>query len=698
MCGIWFLVVIFSLSTRATYAFPSPQLTLPLSVSFGDHSLHFTQEPDGILYVLARQDGSNFTTKVLVGGLNITNDDATQYSIGDCTTASEACIKLIGNDFAITLKTDAVDSDKASETVKAYVTSSLPDAEAGFKIKLEDGVQWFGGPEAKYQLWPVQDAVWSASSYLPKEEAAVAIAEPYWFSSDGTFIYVTPQTSLFVDQNSREAGYLYLYARNISPYREREITDIEYTIGKYADPRSAHEAAAKLFFPRPAGIPNETIIARPIWSTWARYKANISQAIVRKYAEEIIAHGFTYSQIEIDDLWETCYGSLTFDTSAAKFPDIKSLTDDLHELGFMVSNWITPFINLNCKVPYAEAKDKGYFVKSIDGELNTTWWQGTSASIIDFTNEAAVEWFTARLAALKKSAGLDYFKFDAGEASWVPDIANLTGDVRKSPGIYTSKYARALAAFGNGIEVRTGYQTQDLDIMVRMLDKDSNWTFNNGLPTLITTLLVMNMAGYGFVLPDMVGGNGYVNGELLTTELPSKELFIRWLQANTFMPVIQYSFVPWDYDNETIEICAKYTKLHEKYAPTIIEVMKAAISSGAPVNPPVWWVDPLNKDAYNISDQFMLGEVIVVAPVIVENATVRDVFLPAGSWRDANYNNMIVGPTWIKNYPAPLNILPYFVEENYFQSLGHSGGACLTSSVIAVLAYSILALFVRLFD
>jgi alpha-glucosidase (family GH31 glycosyl hydrolase) len=53
----------------------------------------------------------------------------------------------------------------------------------------------------------------------------------------------------------------------------------------------------------------------------------------------------------------------------------------------------------------------------------------------------------------------------------------------------------------------------------------------------------MNMVGYPLVLPDMIGGNGY-------GETPTKELFIRWLQANVFMPSLQYSYAPWDFDDE----------------------------------------------------------------------------------------------------------------------------------------------------
>ncbi len=49
------------------------------------------------------------------------------------------------------------------------------------------------------------------------------------------------------------------------------------------------------------------------------------------------------------------------------------------------------------------------------------------------------------------------------------------------------------------------------------------------------------MSGYSFVLPDMIGGNGYKGA-------PSRELYIRWLQVNTFMPAMQISYVPWMYD------------------------------------------------------------------------------------------------------------------------------------------------------
>lgn len=175
---------------------------------------------------------------------------------------------------------------------------------------------------------------------------------------------------------------------------------------------------------------------------------------------------------------------------------------------------------------------------------------GQNAAAIDFTNPEAVSWWIARLKLLQKS-GIDSFKFDAGEESWLPQVASLNGSLDMQPGIYTREYVTALSAnFDDNIEARVGWRTQELPIFIRMIDKDTKWTWNNGLPTLITTLLQMNLNGYVYVLPDMIGGNGYLDGSLNGTEYPSKEIFIRWLQANVFMPSLQYSFVPWDFDNE----------------------------------------------------------------------------------------------------------------------------------------------------
>ena len=70
-----------------------------------------------------------------------------------------------------------------------------------------------------------------------------------------------------------------------------------------------------------------------------------------------------------------------------------------------------------------------------------------------------------------------------------------------------------------------------------MGDKESRWGYDNGLKTIIPTALTFGILGYPFILPDMIGGNGYTYGdnddiELTETVLPDRELYIRWLQVN----------------------------------------------------------------------------------------------------------------------------------------------------------------------
>jgi myogenesis-regulating glycosidase len=181
-----------------------------------------------------------------------------------------------------------------------------------------------------------------------------------------------------------------------------------------------------------------------------------------------------------------------------------------------------------------------------NGNVETQWWNsGTKeAAYIDFTNPAAAEWFVAKLRKLQVNEGIDSFKFDAGEISWSPTDPIYYSKTLDFPHRIVKDYVRTCAKLGNLVEVRSAQGTQDLPIFLRMIDKDTEWTVNNGLPSLITTMLQMNMVGYPFVLPDMIGGNGY------NDITPDREIFIRWLQANTFMPSIQFSFVPWIYDEE----------------------------------------------------------------------------------------------------------------------------------------------------
>ncbi|XP_029165481.1 myogenesis-regulating glycosidase-like [Nylanderia fulva] len=609
----------------------------------------------------------NVTNRIII--LNLTKNDEHMINVLHTNTPSQTLsspfviqkncgdtnrLCVTSNNITHTI----IDASRDVEIINITRMVADPAAELIDCYQYTEDTQWFGGPEDRYQHWPVQHMYYEEEPYLPTHPENMAITERYWLSSKGVYIYVNETNPLFLDQNNYRDNSICLIAKNKAPYRHRDSVQLNYELGVFLNPKEAHQHVVNTHLGKPTGHPDERMIQYPVWSTWARYKANVTEERVEAYADEIVANQFSNSQIEIDDNWETCYGSAEFNPT--KFPDITALTQRLKQKGFRVTLWIHPFINLGCEPAYSTALNNSYFVKNLDGNVRMSWWQGANAATIDFTNPEAVSWWVARLKHLQ-TLGIDSFKFDAGEVSWLPQIATLNGPLDLQPGIFTKDYVEALATnFNDYIEVRVGWRSQELPTFVRMIDKDTRWTWNNGLPTLITTLLQMNLNGYVHVLPDMIGGNGYLDNSLNGTEYPPKELFIRWLQANVFMPSLQYSFVPWDYDDETIAICKKYTDLHANQISEILNAMQQAITNGTPVNPPIWWIDPTNKEAHKINDEYLLGETILVAPVTEEGAISRDVYLPAGTWFDQNLRMTIDGPQWLRNYPAPLDTLPYF--------------------------------------
>ncbi|CAH0558146.1 unnamed protein product, partial [Brassicogethes aeneus] len=536
---------------------------------------------------------------------------------------------------------------------------------------------WFGGPERKEQVWPLEEMVIQNKPWTLSYLDNFAVIEPYWLNSKGVFIHIEEGTPLWIDQNNHVENHVCFIANVSGPYVGRDRTSLNLNIGFFATPKEAHLYAVNYILGKPKGHPNEKMIREPIWTTWAKYKKNISDDIVLSFADDIVAHGYA-GQLEIDDAWEKCYGAQEFSTIT--FPNITQTVRSLHEKNFRVTLWVHPFVDKNCNPNEQEGLKKGYFVENDQGSDHAYWWDSDDSHQIDFTKPEAQDWYVNRLEKLRKNHGIDSFKFDAGETDYVDQPAVYKNvNIDSAPNILSKKYIETCSRLGDLIEVRSSWKTQYLPIFVRMLDKDSNWGFDNGLKTLITTLLQMNLNGYVMqvqffllnkfnnyifrVLPDMIGGNGY-NGP------PDAELLVRWSQANVFMPSMQFSYLPWEITSQKFnaeEIVRKTIDLHAKYSYEIINAMDRAIQTGTPVNPPIWWVDPMNKEAHKINDEFLLGESILVAPVVEPNASSRDVYLPSGLWQDGNTDTIYNGPIWIRNYSAPIDVLPYFINQLYLK-------------------------------
>lgn len=117
-------------------------------------------------------------------------------------------------------------------------------------------------------------------------------------------------------------------AKVVEPYRKVK-NFLSFRVCKFSNPREAHENAIKDFLGMPTSIPDPYVVIYPIWSTWARYKVNVNSSSVYDYAKEIVKYGFPKGTLEIDDNWETCYGSMEFNKT--RFENINELVNRLRK-------------------------------------------------------------------------------------------------------------------------------------------------------------------------------------------------------------------------------------------------------------------------------------------------------------------------------------------------------------------------------
>lgn len=250
-------------------------------------------------------------------------------------------------------------------------TKSAERLDDCFELKSQE-ISWYGGPQQRYQYWPVDRLTFNDYSYVTKQVDNCAIAERYWLNSQGIFIYVDAEAPLFLNQIANKS-ICFTVEKKLPYYaHDSEPMTFNYKIGIASDARKAHMMAIDKFLKKPTGTPDERMVRHPIWSTWARFYKPINESILHLVADEILQYNFNNSQLEIDDFWEICYGSLEFDTN--KFPNIKALTDSLKNKGFRVTLWVHPFINKVCEPYYTNALNSGHLVLDQNNNASTQWW------------------------------------------------------------------------------------------------------------------------------------------------------------------------------------------------------------------------------------------------------------------------------------------------------------------------------------
>jgi len=422
--------------------------------------------------------------------------------------------------------------------------------------------------------------------------------------------------------------------------------------------RTAYEYLSKNFFPSNGLIPDSLLFTKPQYNTWIELKYDQNESDILKYAQAILDNGYAPGVLMVDDNWQEDYGVWEF--SPRRFKDPKVMMKKLHDMGFKVMLWVCPFVSADSKT-FRKLADDGMLIldpqKTQDILWANTknkaaiirWWNGASACV-DLSNPKAQEWFKSQLDYLVNEYGVDGFKFDAGDARFYLD--NVVSMNAKIPNDHTTYFAELGLHYPLN-EYRASWKMAGLPLAQRLRDKTHRW---EDIAKLIPDQMSQSVMGYAYTCPDQIGG-----GELqsfLRGAVIDEELIVRSAQVHALMPMMQFSVAPWRVlSKENAATCLKMAKLHEEYGSFILNLAKASSKTGEPIVKPMEFAFPGNGYE-TIKDQFVLGNDIIVAPVVEKGVRSRKVVLPKGTWQSED-GVKYKGEKTIE-ISVPIERLPYF--------------------------------------
>jgi alpha-glucosidase len=424
-------------------------------------------------------------------------------------------------------------------------------------------------------------------------------------------------------------------------------------------------------------------------SRWSYYPDTMVEEIVSEYRKRDLP----LDVIHLDIDYMQSYRVFTWDRD--RFQNPKGLSEKLGKQGVKLITIVDPGVKYQ-PVPKSAAQitsitpeldsqqqryyvfdaglEKNYFQRRQNGDLFIPKvWPGESA-FVDYTLPAAREWWGGLHRAYTDN-GVAGIWNDMNEPS---DFVDQTGknqiDVvsydegeksthAKNRNVFALLMARATY---EGLErlrpnqrpyVITRAAYAGIQRYSTMWTGDTNSTWE-ALAMNIPMFTTLGLSGEPFVGSDVGGFMGRGNGELL----------VRAYQVSFLAPFCRnhkvidgYDQEPWRFGKYYEDIIRKYLKLRYQLLPFLYTTLEEAHRNGVPLFRPLVLNYQDDPNTYNLDDEFMIGNDLLVAPVLKPDLTRRMVYLPKGMWYDYWTNKKYEGGTMIAA-DAPLETVPLFVR------------------------------------
>ncbi|XP_028306028.1 SITS-binding protein [Gouania willdenowi] len=529
-------------------------------------------------------------------------------------------------------------------------------------------VSWYGGASVRGQTWPINDQnatmqPFTVSDLKDNPSRFGSALERYFLGSSGVAVLISPDIPLQLGVDSRQQ-----FCLQSLPSMER--LPLQYTVCVAHNVKAAHEEAVRQLSEHSRQLPNMKALWLPFWKLLSNVDSGPKvERELRTFSNRLRRHQLGEGVISLNEHSTTLLSDMDHDYLNSRKKGVsKRLTRDLPLVKLLnISITLSPFLGVDTTQFHTSLLDgtEAYWLSlpsASRGQLIPVMsqWRGKFCVKLNITNPGAVSWFLDRVGFLQAHIGMEYIMLEGGEGNVFEEQAlrppqALDGDK------YISLLAHLATRMGDSTIMTSGTRSNHMPLFVRMTPMQSDWS-TMGLKGIIPLLLHHTLLGYNFLIPDAVGGS--LSGELVTDE----ELFIRWLEIITFLPVISFHTPPWVCgEDQVLNLTRTYISKHQQEVVPLIEQFAEEWQvTGNPIYRPMWWLSPNDPMTFTIDDQFLIGDEVLVAPVVEKGAVHRDIYLPDGGfqWQDSQNGQVFDGGTFLQDYPVPLERVAVFLRRS----------------------------------
>ncbi|MGI5351005.1 glycoside hydrolase family 31 protein [Streptomyces sp. CA-250714] len=405
---------------------------------------------------------------------------------------------------------------------------------------------------------------------------------------------------------------------------------------------------------------------------------------VRQLADGHRERGLPLDALHLDAAHGRGHRGSSVDT--ARFPGLPRPAGGLREAGVRLVPVVEPGVRAAAGDPVFDSGSAAdVFVRDTRGRTVLGSARCGEVAFPDFTDRRVRKWWGALYAELlergfagvwhtgEEPVSLCAFGDRTLPLSARHALEGLGGDHREGHNVYGLTMAKA--GYAGLREVRPSERPFVLSRAgwagiqryggARAAELETGWA---GLRAALSLVLGLGLCGVPYAGPDVGGDTGR----------PSAELYLRWFQMAAYLPLFRThtaagAGAPWDFGEEVLEHARAALAERERLLPYLLTLAQLAHRTGAPYVRPVWWQHPRDRALRDCEDAFLLGDALLVAPVLEPGARSRAVRLPAGRWYDTGTGRGHQGPATVR-VAAPLGRLPVLARAGAAVPVRGAGG------------------------